>query len=220
MGSLGQPLAQALGQHLGLFGAGFRHQDYELVAAVTRHHVRLPRLLLEQAADAGQHEIALEVAHGVVDFFEFVEVDEHHGEWPPGTRSALPLRRQGFPEEAAGLDSGQAVGDGLLLQLLEDESVVQSGGQQVGQRVQNQNILRRERVLVAALNIEHAKQRFAVCDRNAKHSARIGKNSRQIARQCVLNQGAFAGARHAAENASSQRNSLAHRRAPSHQLQP
>ena len=115
-----------------------------------------------------------------------------------------------FPEEAAGFDSGQAVGDGLLLQLLEDKSVVQGGGQQVGQRVENQNILRRKRVLVAALNIEHTEQRFAVSDGNAKNRARIGKNSGQIAGQRMLYQGAFAGTGHAAENAGSQRNPLAH----------
>ena len=173
-----QPLSQALGQYLSLFGAGLRHQDDELIAAVARHDVRLPGLLLEQAADPSQHEIALEVAHGVVDLLKFIEVNEHHGKRPPRARSAFPLRRKSFPEEAARLDTGQAVGNGLLLQLLEDESIVQRRGQQVGQRIQDQNVLRRERILTAALNVEDAEQRLAVSDRNAKHRARIRKNSR------------------------------------------
>jgi hypothetical protein len=106
--------------------AGFRHEDDEFVAAVAGDHVRLAGLLLEQAADAGEHEIALEVAHGVIDFLELVEIDQHHGERASGAGSALPLGRQSFPEEAAGFDSGEAVGDRLLLQLLEDEGIVQA----------------------------------------------------------------------------------------------
>jgi len=35
---------------------------------------------------------------------------------------------------------------------LEDESIVQSRGQQVGESVQNQNILRQEGVFIAVLN--------------------------------------------------------------------
>ena len=74
----GQPLAQALGQHLRLFRSSFGHQHDEFIAAIARHDVRLPRLLLEQAADARQDEVAFEVSHGVVHFFELVEIDEHH----------------------------------------------------------------------------------------------------------------------------------------------
>src|SRR6202166_4760717 len=209
-GVAGQPLAQAFGQNLGLFGAGLRHQNDELIATVARNHVRLPGFLFEQTAYAGQHQIALKVAHGVVDLFKFVEIDEHDGERAAGTRSSFPLRRQSFPEKAAGFDSSQAVGDGLLLQLLEHESIVQRSRQQVGQRIEDQNILRGKCILVAALDVEYAEQRFAVGNRDAKDGARIRKNSRQIAGQSMLNQGAFAGASDAAENARSQRDAFAH----------
>src|ERR1700686_2630054 len=209
-GVAGQPLAQAFGQNLGLFGAGLRHQNDELIATVARNHVRLPGFLFEQTAYAGQHQIALKVAHGVVDLFKFVEIDEHDGERAAGTRSSFPLRRQSFPEKAAGFDSSQAVGDGLLLQLLEHENIVQRSRQQVGQRIEDQNILRGKCVLVAALDVEYAEQRFAVSNRDAKDGARIRKNSRQIAGQSMLNQGAFAGTSDAAENPHSQRDALAH----------
>ena len=76
-GIAGQPLAEALGQYLGLFGACLRHQDDELIAAVARNHVRLPGLLLKQAAHTGEHKIPLEMTHRVVDLFEFVEIDKH-----------------------------------------------------------------------------------------------------------------------------------------------
>ena len=211
MGSLSDPLAQAFGEHLRLFRTGFRHEDDEFIAAVARHHVRLAGFLLEQSAHASQHQVAFEVAHGVIDFFELVEIDQHHGERPSGARSAFPFGGQRFPEKAAGLDSRQPIGDGLLLQLLEDESVVQCRSEQVGERVENENILRRKRVLVAAFDVEHAEQRFAVSDGNAEHGARVRQNSgADLARQRVLHQGALAGAGHAAENAGAQRDPLAH----------
>ena len=80
----------------------------------------------------------------------------------------------------------------------------------IGQRVENQNILRRECVFVAALDVEHAQQRLAVGDRNAQHGARIGQNPVEIARQRILHQRAFAGAGDPAENAGPERNAPAH----------
>ena len=74
----GEPLPQALGQNRRLIRASFGHEDDELVAAIAGHHVRLARLLLQQAAYSRQHQIAFEVPHGVVDLFELVEIDEHH----------------------------------------------------------------------------------------------------------------------------------------------
>ena len=63
MGSVRQPLPQPFRQHLCLFRTGFRHQHDELVAAVARHHIRLPRLLFQQPSHARQHQVALEMAH-------------------------------------------------------------------------------------------------------------------------------------------------------------
>src|SRR5208282_257312 len=83
-GVLRNPLAQAFGQDFSLLGAGFRHEDDELISTVAGDDVGLPRLLLEQASYAGEDKITFEVAHGVIHFFELVEVDEDHGERPAG----------------------------------------------------------------------------------------------------------------------------------------
>src|SRR6202021_3031118 len=48
----GNPLAQAFRQNLRLLGAGFRHEDDELISAVTGNNVRLAGFLLEQPSDA------------------------------------------------------------------------------------------------------------------------------------------------------------------------
>ena len=80
------------------------------------------------------------MAEGVVYLFKFVEVNEDNGEWTAGARGTFPLGRERFPEETTRLDAGKAVGDRLLLQLLEDERIVQRGGKQVGQSIHDQNV--------------------------------------------------------------------------------
>jgi len=81
------------------------------------------------------------------------------------TRNSTP------PEEAPSLDARKSIGDRLLLQTLEYERVVQGRGQQIGQRISNQNILWRERILIPTLNIEHTEQGLAVADGQAEHGA-------------------------------------------------
>ena len=171
----GQPQAQALGQHLRLFDAGFGHEDDELIAAVASHHVRLAAFLLEQASDARQHQVAFEVPKVSFTSLNLSRSMSTTENGRPGAGSALPLRRERFPEEAPRLDSGQAVGNRLLLQFLEDEGVVQGGRQQVRQRAQDEHVLWRERVLFAALDVQHAEQRFAIGHRNAQYRARSGR---------------------------------------------
>src|SRR5438105_10365101 len=77
------PQAQALGQNLRLLHASFRHQDDELITAVSGHNVRLPAFLFEQAPDTRQHQITLKMTQGIVNFLEFIQVHEYHGERPP-----------------------------------------------------------------------------------------------------------------------------------------
>ncbi len=86
-----QPQAQALGEDLGLLDSGFRHQDDEFVSAVACDYVRLPAFLLQQAADTGQNHVAFQVAVGIVDFLEFVEVHQHHRERAAGAGGAFPF---------------------------------------------------------------------------------------------------------------------------------
>src|SRR5207244_12944214 len=54
----GKPEPQALGQDLCLLNAGFGHEHDEFIAAITRHHVRLPAPLLAQAPAAAQPHTA------------------------------------------------------------------------------------------------------------------------------------------------------------------
>ena len=57
-----QPQAQSFRQYLRLLDSSFRHQDDEFVSAIARDYVRLPALLLQQPPDAGQHQVAFQMA--------------------------------------------------------------------------------------------------------------------------------------------------------------
>ena len=85
------PQPQAFGQNLRLFHAGFGHQNDELITAIARHHIGLSAFLFEQTPDTCQHQVTLKMPQGIVHFFEFVQIHEHHGEWPSRTRCAFPL---------------------------------------------------------------------------------------------------------------------------------
>ncbi len=86
-----------------------------------------------------KNEIAFEVAVKIVDEFEAVEVHQNKSEGAAGARGAFPFGRKSFHEEAMRLDAGEAVGDGLLLSLLEREGVMQSAGNQVRKRPKQEN---------------------------------------------------------------------------------
>ena len=98
----------------------------------------------------------------------------------------------------------------MLLQLLEDKSVVQSGSEQVRQRVENENVLREESALPAAFDIQCAEKSFAVSDGDAQHGARFRQNRTNLAFQAVLHQRPLTGPRHAPEDADAQWNPFAH----------
>src|SRR5262249_49367485 len=143
------------------------------------------------------------------DVFELVEVDEHDRKRATGTRSALPLRRQRFPEEPAGLYAREAVSGRLLLQVLGDEGGGEGGGGRGGPRAHGQYELGGKGVFLAALDIQHAEQRFAVGDRDAENGARIGQHADQVTVAGILHEGALVRTSHAAYNPDAQRNALA-----------
>ena len=68
--------SQTLGDGAGLLGAGPAEQHEELVAAVADRRVRVARVLAQQPRDGDERAVAGEVAVGVVDLLEAVDVEE------------------------------------------------------------------------------------------------------------------------------------------------
>ncbi len=125
----GDPAAQLIGELAGLLDAGFRHEDDELIAAIARDHVRAATILFENVAHALKDHVPLEVPVEIVYELEAVQVHQHEREGAVGARGALPFRGKRFHQEAMSLDSGEPVGDRLLLRFLEREGVVQGAGE-------------------------------------------------------------------------------------------
>src|SRR6266700_2213197 len=200
------PQAQALGQYLRLFDSGFRHQDNEFVPAVATHYIRLPALLLKEPANASQHQIAFQMPLRVIDLFKLIQVHQHDRKWTARAGCPLPLGVQGLPEEAAGLYASQPIGNRLLLQLLKHESVMQRRGEQVGQSLHYQDVLRRERVFTLALDIQYALQFLAVSDRDAQDSMRIRQDALQTLVTSHLHQSRLSSSRHSTDDAGPKRN--------------
>ena len=81
-----QPLgaaAQPLGEAQGVGRADHAAQDGELLAAVAGEDVLVADRLEHEAGELGQHAVAAQVAVGVVDRLEVVEVEEEQGERAP-----------------------------------------------------------------------------------------------------------------------------------------
>ena len=99
-------------------GRGLGQQHHELLAAVAGHDVHRALLPPEDRAQLPQHPVARQVAVGVVDLLEVVDV--HHQAGELGVVAVGPLHflhqlfRQGPPVEGL----GQRVGLGQRLHLL------------------------------------------------------------------------------------------------------
>src|SRR5581483_2755456 len=89
------------------------------------------------------------------------------------------------------------------------KSIVQSGGQQIGQGIHDQKVLRSEGVLSPALNIEYSQQAVPVGDRQAKRRLSILQYAHQLPFGSILCQYSFIGARHTPHGADAQRYSPA-----------
>ena len=124
-----------------LFHGGFRHQDHEFVAAVTRDNIGTAAILLENVAHALQYHVAFEVAVEIVHELEAVEVHQDEREGTVCARGTLPFLRKRFHQEAVRLDAREPVGDGLFLCFLERQRIVQRAGKKIGESAQEQEPL-------------------------------------------------------------------------------
>src|SRR5213596_2492176 len=95
-----------------------RHHDDELFAAVPGHDVHRTRLPPQQLADLSQHGIAGDVAAGVVDGLEAVDVGEEDRQREIVAPRAVELLGERLRQPAAVRETGERVGGGELLEPL------------------------------------------------------------------------------------------------------
>src|ERR1700683_3385635 len=112
--------------------------------------------------DTLQNKIAFEVAVKIVDEFEAVQVHQDQSKGATRASRPLPLRRKCFHEEAMRFDAGEAVGDGLLLSLLERQSIVKGAGDEVGKCAKKQNLFLGKFDSQRRLDVQNAVQLLGV----------------------------------------------------------
>ena len=91
-----------------------RGQDHgELLPAVARGKVHLPDRLAEELGDFPDDAVSLQVAVGVVELLEVVDVEHHEAEGRLVAPRSLQLLVEGLLEEVVGEQAGHAVRGGL-----------------------------------------------------------------------------------------------------------
>ena len=104
--------------------AGLWQRDRHLLAAVAGGLVHLARGLAQHAGDLAQHVVALEVAVGVVDALEVVDVEHDQPELLLEPAHALDLRGHDLLEAAVVEEAGELVRDRLALDRLVQADVL------------------------------------------------------------------------------------------------
>ena len=167
-------------------------------------------------SDALQDEIAFQVSVKVVYEFEPVQIHQHQCKGAARACRAFPFGRERLHEEAVGLDSGQAVRDGLFLRFLERQGVMQGSGDQVRQSPQEQHFFVGKVHRLGRFHVQHAVQLFAIENGKGNRRAGIRQNGLQsrIRGRGRPEGGHVSGPRDLAHDSAAERHSLA-QRAPS-----
>src|ERR1700720_1089227 len=109
----------------------------------------------------------------IVHEFEAVEVHQHQGEGASSTGGAFPLVAQSFHEKPVRFDAGEAVGDGLFLCLLKGIGVVQSAGDKVGKRANEQNFFLGKFEVRCGLDEKYSVKLLGIKDRKGNGRSRV-----------------------------------------------
>ncbi len=164
------PAAKLARQLARMLHIGFGHQHDKLVSSVAGYHIGAPAISLQNLSHALQNEVAFKVPVEIVHKFEAVEVHEYECKGAASPGRTLPFRGQRFHEKPMCLDTGEPIGDGLLLCFLEGKRVVQRAGDQVGQRAQKENFLLGEVHRYGGLYVKNAVELFGVKNRQGDGS--------------------------------------------------
>src|ERR1700738_4609420 len=111
--------ADAVGDALGFFVQGLGQNESEFVAAVTRGGVDGAAVDAEDVREAIERVAADEVAVGVIDLLEAVEIEQENREGATVAIGALGFRFEDVEQAAVVGEASEGVADGEVANLLE-----------------------------------------------------------------------------------------------------
>ena len=132
------PLPDAQGHGLGALGTGVREDQGEFVAAEPGDDVGFTGAVADDGARLDERLAARQVAVGVVDRLEAVQVEEQHRQRPLAAHGALGLLPQHLVEVARIRQQRQVVGHRQRLGALQRQGVVEGDGRDLEHRPERQ----------------------------------------------------------------------------------
>ena len=114
-------------------------QDDELIAAIAKGIVNQPQVRLDHVSDFCQQLAAHQMAVGVIDVLEMIEIDEDHAEFVFEAGRAIDFRLQRLVQVPRIVEAGAVIGDGQLLDLLDGAGVVDGDGGIIAERLQKEH---------------------------------------------------------------------------------
>lgn len=106
--------ASAEGQ--GLFGIGLRQEQSEFVTTDAEGRIGSTQSFLERSRCGAQDLIAARMTVFVVDFFKPMQVEDNKAQWRAVAAAAIELLFKSLAEEAAIVEAGERIRDGVYLQ--------------------------------------------------------------------------------------------------------
>ncbi len=117
--------ANAIGDARGFFVRSFRQNESEFVAAVTRGGVDGAAMDAQDVREPIERVAADEMAVGVVDFLQAVEIQKENGKGSAVAIGALGFRFKNVEQVAIVGQAGEWVADGEVADLLEQPGIVE-----------------------------------------------------------------------------------------------
>src|SRR5579864_131388 len=157
-----------------VFFGGLRKQDYELVAAVAEGEIDHAALLFDGRADFGEELRAHEVAVGVVNIFEVIEIDEDERKLEGVAMRAVKLGIEHEIQMARVVEAGAIVGDGEFVDALHVARIFNCDRGVVGERFEQGEVALAETFRADAIDeFDDAEAMIAEADGNGDDRARF-----------------------------------------------
>jgi len=106
---------------------GFRENESEFVAAISRSGINGAAVNAENIGEAADGAAADEMAIAIVYFFQLIEIKKQHGEGPAGAIGALRLVFKDIEQAAVVGKAGKRIADGKMANLFEEPRVIEEG---------------------------------------------------------------------------------------------
>jgi transcriptional regulator with XRE-family HTH domain len=165
-------LVEATGDDAGIFLGGLRQHQDELIATVAESKVCQATPGLQRLANFRQQFAAGQVAMGVVDAFEVVQVNENQGKLVAVAARAVNFLFEDFVQVAGIVQTGAVVGDRQFVNALDMSRVFDGDGSIVGQRFQQGQVALLKPVRAHAVDqLDDAEGMVAKTDRYGDHRA-------------------------------------------------